>query len=164
MLDNKCFKIARQIYAAVTEVDTKQYQKAMYDFYDNKQFVDFTLNSGASAQRMFKRMYPQAVVHTLTNGNVYMKYIDTNQKIILLALLSKNGKLDRTDLQDGIQQLNFLLDQLYQGKVIQTSCNNKSLPLLKRLKKMDNRVKIQQTMPQQNIMEQGTWAMYRAYI
>jgi hypothetical protein len=65
------------------------------------------------AERMFKRMYPEAQTKTLTNGNTFLKYIETQDKIIVLALLSKNGKLTKEDLRDAISQLNFMLDKLY---------------------------------------------------
>ena len=156
----RTFKIAKQIFAAITQTDSEQYEKAMYDFYDNKRFVDFTLQQDYMAERMFKQRYPESQTKTLTNGNTFLKYIETKDKIIILALLSKNGKLTKEDLRDAISQLNFMLDKLYQGKTIETSCNNKSLPLLKRLQKMQPRVKINKVHDFGNIMGVGQWSHY----
>ena len=81
----------------------------MYNYYDNKQFVDFTLQQDNMAEQMFKRRYPNSQVKTLTNGNVYLKYIDTDESIVILALLSKTGKLKREDLRDAFQILNEMI-------------------------------------------------------
>lgn len=160
----KCFRIAKAIYSEIINVDNTQYEKAMYDFYDNKNFVDFTLQSDRQAIRMFKRMHPQAEVKTQTNGNVFFKYIETDQSMIILALLSKTGKLSRQDLRDALTTLNLLLQKLYEGKYLETSCNAQSLRLLNRLKKMDNRVKIRKVHDFGNIMGVGQWSHYRVSI
>ena len=55
---NKYLKIAKQIYAQIVQIDNKEYEKAMYDYYDNKQFVDYTLKQDNYAEQMFKNIYP----------------------------------------------------------------------------------------------------------
>lgn len=174
MNSKQLIKIARQLYAQFKQLpDDKEYQQVFRNYYHQngigsqeeiQNFINITLESDMSAQRMFKRMFPQATVHTLTNGNVYMKYMQMNDRIILLALLSKKGKLTKEDAKDAIEQMNFLLQKLRNGKYIQTSCNNHSLPLLKRLQKLDPSVKIRKITPDYNVSGQGTWANYKAYI
>jgi hypothetical protein len=59
---------------------------------------------------MFKSRYPNAQVKTLTNSNVYLKYIDTDDSIVILALLSKHGKLKREDAIDANEILNQMIE------------------------------------------------------
>lgn len=146
------FKIAKILNSDYQQVDNKQYEDAMYDFYDNKQFVDFTLSQDHMAENMFKRRYPNAQIKTLSNGNVYLKYIDTDESIVILALLSKYGKLKKEDAKDAIKILNKLIKELENGKRIETSCNAKSLALLRKLKKLNNNVKIQKVASFGNIL------------
>ena len=160
MSEKLILKIAKQLYADIIEVPSKDYQDAMYDFYDNRQFVDFTLQQDRMAQRMFKSRYPNAQVKTLTNGNVYLKYIDTDDSIVILALLSKYGKLKREDAIDANEILNQMVEQLRSGKRIETSCNEQSLALLRRLKKLDNAIKINKVHDFGNIMGVGQWSHY----
>lgn len=159
-MDKLIFKIAKSLYADIMNVDPKQYQDAMYNFYDNKEFVDFTLDQDRMAQRMFKMRYPNSQVKTLSNGNVYLKYIDTDESIVILALLSKHGKLKKEDARDAVVILDQMIDQLRSGKKIETSCNAQSLALLRRLKKLDNRVKIEKVHDFGNIMGVGQWSHY----
>lgn len=159
-MDKLILKIAKSLYADIMDVDSKEYQDAMYNFYDNKQFVDFTLDQDRMAQKMFRMRYPNSQIKTLSNGNVYLKYIDTDESIVILALLSKHGKLKKEDVKDAIVILQQMIDQLRNGKRIETSCNAQSLALLKRLKKLDNRVKINKVMDFGNIMGVGQWAHY----
>ena len=160
MSEKLILKIAKQLYADIIEVPSKDYQDAMYNFYDNRQFVDFTLQQDHMAQRMFKSRYPNAQVKTLTNGNVYLKYIDTDDSIVILALLSKYGKLKREDAIDANEILNQMVEQLRSGKRIETSCNAQSLALLRRLKKLDNAIKINKVHDFGNIMGVGQWSHY----
>lgn len=159
-MEKLILKIAKQLYADIMEVPSQQYENEMYNYYDNRQFVDFTLQQDHMAENMFKRMYPNAQVKTLTNGNVYLKYIDTTQSIIILALLSKYGKLKKEDARDAVTILNQMLEQLRNGKRIETSCNAQSLALLRRLKKLDSRVKINKVHDFGNIMGIGQWSHY----
>lgn len=159
-MDKLLLKIAKSLYADITQIPSEQYENAMYNYYDNKQFVDFTLANDYMAENMFKRMYPEAKVKTLTNGNAFLKYIQTDQVIVLLALLSKSGKLKKQDCKDAIQIQNYILSQLRSGKRLQTSCNAKSLALLRRLKKIDNRIQINKVADYGNIMGEGQWSHY----
>lgn len=159
-MDKLIFKIAKSLYADIMNVDPKQYQDAMYNFYDNKEFVDFTLDQDRMAQRMFRMRYPNSQVKTLSNGNVYLKYIDTDESIVILALLSKHGKLKKEDARDAVVILDQMINQLRSGKIIETSCNAQSLALLRRLKKLDNRVKIDKVHDFGNIMGVGQWSHY----
>ena len=179
MNSKQLIKIAKQLYAAITQLtNDEEYQQVFRNYYHQngigtqeeiQNFINITLQSDINAQRMFKRMFPQATVHTLTNGNVYMKYMQMDDRIILLALLSKNGKLKPSDGKDVIQQMNLLLQKLKVGKFIQTSCNSNSLPLLKQLQKLQRKnsgkpIKIEKISPDYEVSGQGTWANYRAYI
>lgn len=159
-MEKLILKIAKQLYADIMEVPSQQYENAMYDFYDNRNFVDFTLQQDHIAQNMFKRRYPNAQIKTLTNGNVYLKYIDTQESIVILALLSKHGKLKKEDARDAVEILNQMLNQLRNGKRIETSCNAQSLALLRRLKKLDNRIRINKVADFGNIMGVGEWSHY----
>lgn len=164
-MNQRIIKIAKQLFADIVNVENKQYENAMYNYYkDNKQFVDYTLQQDKFAERVFKQNYPQAVTRTLTNGNVFLKYIETNEVIAILALLSKSGKLKKEDMFDANQILTKLVSFLQQGKRIETSANSKSLALLKRLKKLNNNIKIRKVGDFGNIMNVDNWSHYIVYI
>lgn len=129
-------KIAKKIKADATEVPVDEYYNTLHNYYEgDKDFVNFTIYNDKIAEQLFLDANPKAKVKTKTNGNTFIRYIETKEAYIILGLIARGGKLGKSDLKDALAYIEELKEVLKSGKKIVTSCNEKSRKLLERLKK-----------------------------
>lgn len=67
------------------------------------------------------------------SGNVFVKFIEGEDKILLLGIISKTGKMTKEDIPDMIEMYDILIEKINNGKDVYTSGNNNSMKLIKGL-------------------------------
>lgn len=82
------------------------------------------------------------------NGNILIKWIDTERAIFILGIISKTGSIGRADLADMNEWIDRLIEEVKKGKMIHTSVNQSSRLLLERIKRMLDRQNVRYTVNQ----------------
>ena len=70
-----------------------------------------------------------------TTGNLFVKYIETNDAIYILGINSKSGKMERNNIEDMHNWIKKLEDKIKQGLKIYTSTNSNSEKLINNILK-----------------------------
>jgi 5-hydroxyisourate hydrolase-like protein (transthyretin family) len=90
-----------------------------------------------------------------TTGNLFVKYIETNDAIYILGINSKSGKMERNDIEDMHNWIKKLEDKIKQGLKIYTSTNSNSEKLINNILKRNPSFK-KETLGEE-VFNEGSW-------
>jgi len=79
-----------------------------------------------------------------TTGNLYVKYIETDDAVVILGINSKTGKLERSDVPDLKVWIELLEEKIKEGKTLYTSMNENSKKLIDNIMKRNPSFKYQE--------------------
>lgn len=117
------------IFEAVASTDN-EYFDAVALHYD-EELIDMIKQGEQMAFRMTGSR--KAITEKTDGGNLLIRYCEGNNLLLILGAVTKTGKMNRQDIQDMNNWLNYAIEQLSEGIVIMTSPNELSEPLVKKL-------------------------------
>jgi hypothetical protein len=126
-----------------------EYDKSLETTY-NKDFID-TINEydELAEQQIGKKPIIE------TSGNLFVKYIETNDAIYILGINSKSGRMQRSDVEDMNKWLDKLILKIKQGKKVYTSTNSNSEKLINNILKDNPSFKKEEL--SKEVFNEGTW-------
>jgi hypothetical protein len=116
------------------KANDKEYFKAIEDYYHSDELIGHIRVGEDQA----KHITGNSTINTekTDNDNVIVRWIEGNDTIVVLGIVSKTGKIERKDVSDLKKWMALLSDKIEEGKTVYTSPNNLSKPIL--MKVIDN--------------------------
>lgn len=145
----------RTTIESAKRVSQEQYVNLLNDHYPTE-FVDNIVYHDSMAERTFGK---KAVIES--TGNLYVKYIETNNKIVVLGMDSELRKMIREDAQDMRNWITTLESKINAGKVMYTSINENSNRIVERL--LSNNPNFKKKELGRVSFEQGEWVNIVVY-
>ena len=108
----------------------KVYFNAIEKYYNDKELVEFIKQGEEMAIQMSKG---EIVTEASTGGNLLVRYIDSEQGVFILGVVSKSGKMNKNDIKSYHKWVKELLILLKKGHPILSSPNKLSKPLLNKI-------------------------------
>jgi 5-hydroxyisourate hydrolase-like protein (transthyretin family) len=107
----------------------EEYNKSLETTYDSDFINTINQYDELASQQIGKKPIIE------TTGNLFVKYIETNDAIYILGINSKSGKMERNDVEDMHNWIKKLEDKIKQGLKIYTSTNSNSEKLINNILK-----------------------------
>ena len=111
-----------------TEISTEEYKDALINYYQDEEFVNTILTSEMMAFRMSGGS--EIKTEKSDNGNLIIRWIDTQDTIYFLGIITKSGRLKPSDMSDIRDWINYFVEEISSGKNLMTSPNELSKKIL----------------------------------
>jgi hypothetical protein len=136
-MNKKLINRILELSGLVEDKDTTndEYYTAIEQYYSPR-----LLDIIKSGESMAKRMTGSGSLITKIsdNDNVMVRWVEGNNTLVILGLVSKIGKIFKSDLPDISKWSDYLIKKIEKGFTIYTSPNDLSMPILNKiLKKAD---------------------------
>lgn len=117
-----------------TEED-KEYYDVLKKYYNNDEdLVNIIKEGEESAKQGF--FGSEIKTEKSDSGNTYIRYIEKGNKIGILGMISKTGRLVKGDVKNLKSWMSRLLEKIKDGYQVFVSANNFSKPIINRIIKM----------------------------
>lgn len=116
-------------------------------------FAEFLAAHDTQAEQMFG-----GTPHVTRVGSTYLKYLESPTRVVLLGLVTPQGRMSVSDGRALLGWMDRLRDALEHGKEVLASVNDRSWPILQRVVDSGG-FSVEKLY--QNRMPQGTWTTLR---
>lgn len=110
----------------------KEYETLTKDYYKDKKFLDLVLQGDDTAKFLTKNN--DIKTEKTDSGNIIIRYVEGNNNVVILGMISKKGKMERDDIKDLKEWMGRLKEKMKDGYDVYSSFNELSRPLFDRIK------------------------------
>jgi hypothetical protein len=128
----------------------KEYSKILKSLYSPD-----LVNEILYGEKVAKSLY-HSKIKIETSGNIIIKYIETNKDIVILGMISKQGKATRDDVVDLRSWINTLEAKIAGGKTLYTDTNIYSERIISNILKRNPGFKVCE--PMKYKFAEGEWS------